>query len=176
MSGEYIPAGQFAQSTTEDLAKYLMLYLNKGNYNGFQVLSTELIGKMWEGEIEFVGLSQKEGGSGQKYQYGLGWMISNIDGRKVIHHGGSTGTTSSFTMIDSDNEIAVSLISNVDLTLIDRHQYPFGLNIVNNIIHLANGNSTTKFSIPTGEDPTSNNFNLKPDQLHNYLGNYEFKW
>jgi len=175
MSGEFIPAGKFAQSTTGDLANFLMMYLNNGIHNNKQLVSPCLLAEMWKPEIDFIGLSIKEGGDGKKYQYGLGWMISHIDGRKVIHHGGSTGTASSFTMIDPKNDLAVSLLSNVDLTLIDRHHYAFGLSIVNNILHLAAGNTITDYAKPAGTDPTINNFRL-PEELHaNYAGHYQHK-
>ncbi len=174
-SGEFIAAGKYTESTTHDLANYLMMYLNKGTFDANRILSASLIEEMWAPQISFVGLSKKEGGSGEQYHYGLGWMISQVDGRKVFHHGGSTGTASSFTMIDPENELAVSLVTNVDLTLMDRHQYAFGLNIVNNILLLAAGNPTTSFAQPTEADPTINSFQLAKEKQRNYLGTYRYK-
>jgi len=175
VSGEFIAAGQYAESTTTDLANYLMMYLNKGAFYSNRILSESFIEKMWHPEVEFVGMSVRDGGSGERYQYGLGWMISQIDERKVFHHGGSTGTASSFTMVDSENGLAASLLTNVDLTLLDRHQYPFGLNIINNVLHLAAGHSTTDFALPTEEDPTKNNFVLSEKKYDNYTGRYEYR-
>ena len=130
---------------------------------------------MWEPEIDFVGLMEDAGGDGQKYYYGLGWMGARIDGRKVVHHAGSTGTASSFTMIDVDNGLAVSLLSNVDLTLIDRYQYVFGLGIVNNILHLAMGDPTTDYAIPKIEDPTVNQYELPEKSRYKFIGHYQHK-
>jgi len=174
LSGEFIPAGRFAQSTTDDLANLLLMYLNHGVFRNEQLVSSELLADMWKPEIEFIGLSTKDGGDGQKYQYGLGWMTSEINDRRVIHHGGSTGIASSFTMIDPQNELAVSLISNIDLTIIDRYQYSFGLNIVNNILQIAAGNAVTDYAKPVGNDPTINQFYLSENLHINYTGHYQF--
>ena len=170
--GEFIPAGKFAQSTVIDLAKYLTLYLNAGYHNGEKIISEDLLQRMWQPEISFMGLSEKDGGDGEKSHYGLGWMISHIDGRKIIHHAGSTGTNSSFTMIDPEQQLAVAMLINLDLTMIDRYSYPFGLNIVNNILHLASGHCITDFAIPRRPDPTLNNYELPKGHLVNYIGEY----
>ncbi|MEO0332947.1 MAG: serine hydrolase domain-containing protein, partial [Bacteroidota bacterium] len=174
-SGEFVAAGQYTQSTTADLANYLGLYLNSGLFNNKRVVADSLIHQMWDPQIDFPGLSLDEGGDGQRYQYGLGWMISKIDGRKIIHHGGSTGTASSFTMIDPENGLAASLLTNVDLTLIDRYQYAFGLTIVNNVLHLAARSSTTNFASPTKPDPTLNQYQLSENRFANYTGVYRHK-
>ena len=174
-SGEFVAAGQYTQSTTADLANYLRLYLNSGLFNNKRVVADSLIHQMWKHQIDFLGLSVGEGGDSQRYQYGLGWMISEIDERKIIHHGGSTGTASSFTMIDPENGLAASLLTNVDLTLIDRYQYDFGLTIVNNVLHLAAGNSITDFASPTEPDQTLNQYQLSEDRFANYTGVYRHK-
>ena len=73
--------------------------LNMGKVNNRHILNSSL-DELWSPNIAFPGLSKDDGGNAKPFSYGLGWMISNIEGRKVIHHGGSTGKTSSFTMID----------------------------------------------------------------------------
>ncbi len=175
MGGEFIPAGRFAQSTVSNLSHYLRMYLNDGAYAGRKVISSGSLKKMWYPQIDFIGLSEEEGGDGNKFQYGLGWMISEIDGRKVVHHGGSTGTASSFTMIDPANGWAVSLLSNIDLTLINRRDYAFGLHIVNNVLHLAAGNAISDYGIPVAKDPTENPYQLPLELMDNYTGHYKFK-
>lgn len=174
-SGEFVPAGSATTSTVSDLGNYLIALLNGGNYKGHQVLSNKSIDELWSPNIDFQGLSEADGGNGKKYHYGLGWMISEIDGRRIIHHGGSTGTMSSFTMIDPKNKTATSLLFNMDLTFIDTHTYLPHYTIANNILHLANGEKTTRFGIPVEEDGTLNDFKLEMDQKESYVGQYQYE-
>lgn len=174
-SGEYVPAGSATQSTVEDLGNYLIALLNAGQFQGRQLLTQKSIDQLWSPEITFPGLSRADGGNGQLYHYGLGWMISTIDGRTVIHHGGSTGTMSSFTMIDPENKVATALLFNLDLTFTDKHQFVPHYTIANNILHLANGEAITNFGIPRTADETKNDFDLSPAQRAPYAGVYHYE-
>nr|WP_299343396.1 serine hydrolase domain-containing protein [Allomuricauda sp.] len=174
-SGEYVPAGSATQSTVEDLGNYLIALLQGGRFKGKEVLSEESIKHLWHPNISFQGLSKADGGNGKKYQYGLGWMISKIDDRNVVHHGGSTGTMSSFTMIDLANNTATSLLFNLDLTFIDRHQFVPHYTIANNILHLANEEDISEFGIPIAEDETKNSFELNLKEKGKYIGEYHFE-
>ncbi len=174
-SGEYVPAGSATQSTVEDLGNYLVALLNRGRFKGKEVFSEESIKHIWHPNISFQGLSKADGGNGKKYQYGLGWMISEIDGRNVVHHGGSTGTMSSFTMIDVVNKTATSLLFNLDLTFIDKHQFVPHYTIANNILHLANEEDISAFGIPIVGDETKNTFELNLKEKDKYVGEYHFE-
>ena len=171
-SGEFVPAGSFARSTANDLGKYLIALLNRGTYNSREILSAESVERMWQPNVVFPGLSEEEGGDAREFQYGLGWMISDIDGRRIVHHGGSTGKMSSFTMIDAENDVAVSMLANVDLTFIDQYQYPTIFNLVNNVLHLASGTPTTTYGIPNVPDPSKNDFQLPDGASEKYIGEY----
>lgn len=175
LSGELIPAGRYTESTALDMAKYMRMYLNGGFINRTQFLSKEGIQEMWNGEVDFVGLSKNEGGDGSLYSYGLGWMISNIDGRKVIHHGGSTGTASSYMMFDPERGLGACILTNIDLTLIDRHQYAFGLHLINNVLHIAAGKKTSTYAFPKDPDKTQNDYQLPIQLKSKYSGFYKFK-
>ncbi|WP_422082851.1 serine hydrolase domain-containing protein [Ulvibacterium sp.] len=171
-SGEYIPAGSFTRSTAEDIGKYLIALLNQGKYRDVQVVSSESIEAMWSPNISFPGLTLEEGGDDRPIHYGLGWMISEIEGRKIVHHGGSTGKMSSMTMIDLTNQIAVSVLVNLDLTFIDQYQYPTIYHMANNILHMATGGSATSFGRPTITDPSRNDFELEATDTEKYLGDF----
>ncbi|MEM1338656.1 MAG: serine hydrolase domain-containing protein [Bacteroidota bacterium] len=171
-SGEYIPAGSFTCSTAQDLGNYLMALLNQGKLGNVQVLSNESITQMWTPNSSFPGLSLEEGGDDTPIAYGLGWMLSNIEGRKIIHHGGSTGKMSSMTMIDPTNSIAVTILANLDLTFIDQYQYPTIFTLANNILHLATGNAISEFGKPIIADPTLNDFHLDTAEMKRYTGEF----
>lgn len=171
-SGEYIPAGSFTRSTAQDLGNYLMALLNKGKFGNARLLSEESIAEMWSPNSSFPGLMEDEGGDGKPIQYGLGWMISEIEGRKIVHHGGSTGKMSSMTMIDLTNNRAATLLANIDLTFIDQYQYPTIFNLVNNILHIVSGEPITEFGRPTISDPSLNDFDLGAAHMEKYVGEF----
>jgi CubicO group peptidase (beta-lactamase class C family) len=171
-SGEFIPAGSFTRSTANDLGHYLMALLNKGNYKNHRLLSEKSREELWRPHISFPGLNKEQGGDGSTFHYGLGWMLSDIEGRTIIHHGGSTGKMSSFTMIDLKNNMAVSFLANIDLTFIDQYRYPTIFNIVNNILHLASNEPITSYGKPIITDPTQNEFELETDKEDSYVGDY----
>lgn len=173
-SGEYVPAGSMARSTALDLGNYLIALLNEGEFQNRKVVTRNSIDELWKPTISFQGLSKDDGGNGLKYQYGLGWMISKIDGREIIHHGGSTGTMSSFTMIDKENSIATALLFNIDLTFIDKFRYTPHYTIANNILHIVTGNEPSEFGIPRTGDNTKNDFELTREEAKNYIGEYNY--
>jgi len=166
----YAPAGALLQSCGDDMGKYLVALLNE---NG--VASNLIKKELWTPQIGFPGLSKEDGGDGKSFSYGLGWMVSNIEGKNIIHHGGSTGKTSSFTMIDTANKIAATILMNIDMTFIDKYAYPTEVNILNNVLRLTANLSVSEFARPVGKDLTRNNFELKESSRINYEGEYHFK-
>ncbi len=171
-SGEYIPAGSMTRSTARDLGSYLTALLNQGRLGNIQVLSGESITQMWTPNSSFPGLSREEGGDDKPIDYGLGWMLSEIEGRKIVHHGGSTGKMSSMTMIDRTNSIAVTVLANIDLTFIDQYKYPTIFALTNNILHIVTGNSISQFGRPIIADPSLNDFHLDTAIKEKYTGEF----
>jgi CubicO group peptidase (beta-lactamase class C family) len=171
-SDGYIPAGSLMCSSAEDLGKYLISLINSGKDN---FLSVQARNEMWEENISFPGVTKEDGGDGKIFSYGLGWMISEIEGRKMIHHGGSTGKASSFTAFDQQNETAASILWNVDLSFINKYSYPTEINIINNIMRLASGLPTSEYGMPKIKDPTINTYLLNDTLLNHYEGDYKLK-
>lgn len=171
-SGEYYAAGSHLQSCAADMAHYLIAMLNGGAYQGKQVLRPESIARLWEPQVAFPGLPIEDGGDGSDFHYGLGWMINDIGGITYVHHGGSTGRTSSFTMLDPKRRLGVSLLMNLDLTFIDKFQYATEWRIAHNVLRLAQGKGLSDYGIPKRKDPTVNNFSLPASELKIYEGEY----
>lgn len=169
-TGEYAPAGLLLHSSGDDMGKYLVALLNEN-----EVVNNHEKKALWTSYVDFPGLSKEDGGDGKRFGYGLGWMMSNIEGRNIIHHGGSTGRTSSFTMIDTANKIAASILMNVDMTFIDKYGYPTEVNILNNVLRLGADLPVSEFARPVVKDPTINNYELKENNKSNYIGEYKFR-
>lgn len=69
------PAG-YLVSSAEDMANYLLMYLQNGNYNGNSIIKKEGINEMHKPAVRI--------GSGESY--GMGWVINS---RYTWHNGGS---------------------------------------------------------------------------------------
>ena len=71
------PAGG-VYSNVLDMAQWIRLQLGEGEIGGKRLISSELIQETWTPQIEI----------GNGVSYGLGWMLREVEGRKVIEHGG----------------------------------------------------------------------------------------
>jgi CubicO group peptidase (beta-lactamase class C family) len=163
----YIPAGSMTFSTAKDMGKYLTALMNSA------LLTKKSGSALWTSYTFFPGLSKEDGGDNSYFGYGLGWMISTIEGRKIIHHGGSTGKASSYIMIDPVKNIAVCVLFNLDLSFINKYDFATGLNIVNNIMRVSSGLNISTYGLPLHKD-TSLNHTLSSVRSSNklYAGNY----
>jgi CubicO group peptidase (beta-lactamase class C family) len=72
------------RSTIGDMAKYLILFINRGQYNGIEILESQSVEYMQTVQIPFSGTSIE----GFNYEgYGFGWNIYN---NHLIGHAGAT--------------------------------------------------------------------------------------
>ena len=173
-TGEMAPAGLLLRSSAEDLGHYLVVLLNGGSFSGTRVLTQKSIEKMWSPQISFPGLTYEKGGDGSDYHYGLGWMISKVEGRTIIHHGGSNGTMSSMTIIDPERQLAASILFNLDYNFVDSCRYQSAFSILNNLFQLVENEKLTDFGNPRIPDPTLNNFELPENLKERFTGKYRF--
>ena len=171
-SAEYIPAGSLAVSCARDMGNYLIALLNKGYFMGKAVIGNKSLELMQAPQISFPGVDKSDGGDGSNFFYGLGWVISRIDGRQIIHHAGSTGKSSSMTLMDLKNNIAVSVLMNIDISFIDKYHYCNAINLANNILHVASAEKVTAYGLPKEADPTLNTNELNDSSISNYEGHY----
>jgi hypothetical protein len=100
----------------------------------------------------------------------MGWVISSVDGRTLISHGGNSAVMSSFTVLDTLTHTAASILYGGPP--LDPYQYPGQFWLVNNLLHLANGQPSSVFGRPTDHDPTRNVYELPAALLDRYAGTY----
>lgn len=104
-SGIMIPAGSELISTTSDLSNYARMIMNKGTFNGKQLLSQDIFTKyLSEGINPF-----KMDNANLSYQ--TGWI--HIQDSPIMFHMGQTISASSILLIDQESKIAVSILCNV---------------------------------------------------------------
>jgi hypothetical protein len=168
-----LAAGSELRCSVENLGHYLIALLSGGRYEGKTLISANSIQKMWKPAVTFQGGISELGSDIQTLQYGFGWFISRVDGRKIIHHGGNTLTMSSYTMIDPEKGQAVSMILNISMA--DPYRYSSALSVANNLLHLLSHEPLSNFGAPRDENPYAKAADLPPSQQEKYLGEYASK-
>ena len=94
------PAG-YLVSSAEDMANYLLMYLQNGNYNGNSIIKKEGINEMHKPAVRI--------GSGESY--GMGWVINS---RYTWHNGGSENFASELFLDKKNNSGVVILFNTYD--------------------------------------------------------------
>ena len=165
-----LAAGSELRMTSDDMGKYLAMLLRKGAVGRSRYLSEASVAKLFApGSITTVSLPEM-GVKGGKSGYAMGWVIVDVDGRTVINHGGSAIVMSSWTIIDTLTGTAASVLYGGPT--LDAYHYPPPLWLVNNLLHIANGEPLSTFGRPTESDPTRNTFELAAVHFDRYVGSY----
>jgi CubicO group peptidase (beta-lactamase class C family) len=100
------PAGSMTASTPAEVLRFVAMHLDSGRAkDGTQVLSAKSAKAMQQPQDK---LPQSSLGA----EMGLGWMLSEWDGERVIGHGGGTIGQLSFLQILPDRRFAVVLLTN----------------------------------------------------------------
>jgi CubicO group peptidase (beta-lactamase class C family) len=106
MGFSHAPAGSMTTSTPSEVLTFVRLHLNGGKARDTtQVLSASSVQAMQQPQAKFPRTAL---GSGM----GLGWMLGEWDGERVIGHGGGTIGQLSFLQILPDRPFAVCLLTN----------------------------------------------------------------
>lgn len=99
------PAGAI-NSNVKDMAKWLQLQLGNGVYKGKRLVS--------EAQILETRTAQIKAGSGA--DYGLGWMIRDYKGQKMIAHDGSVEGYSAIVAMLPESNMGFVILTNVTYT------------------------------------------------------------
>lgn len=107
-------------SSVNDLSHWLLMLLNNGNYNGKTVLSSDTIAQMETPQM-LIPVNSGIGAwlhamspASQFLNYGLGFVVEDYDGRKLVMHDGDIdGMASALGMIPSQH-LGVVVLTNMD--------------------------------------------------------------
>ncbi|MFP3871685.1 MAG: serine hydrolase [Candidatus Natronoplasma sp.] len=83
-------------SSAKELANYLTMHMNKGEFKGEQLIDPELLDKAHHPHIT------REVGD-----YGFGWAVKDLEGEKFVGHGGSIAVSGGFIGFAGDIGVAV---------------------------------------------------------------------
>ena len=165
-----LAAGSELRMSSDDMGKFLSMLLRKGMAGRSRYLSAASVAQLFvPGSITTVSLPEM-GVKGEKSAYAMGWVVVQADGRTVMHHGGNAVVMSSWTIIDTLSGTAASVLYGGPS--LDAYRYPGQLWLVNNLLHIANGEPQSTFGRATELDPTRNTFDLPAASVDRYAGSY----
>lgn len=95
------PAGA-VNSNVLDMAQWVRLQLGQGKINGKRLISADRIIDTWTPQIEMA-----PGAS-----YGMGWMLHEVNGHKVVEHGGNIDGFSAEVALMPDQNLGYVLLMN----------------------------------------------------------------
>ena len=98
-------------SNVNDLSKWVMMQLANGKYNGLQVVPEKVIQETRNSNT----VVSRKGRLGHNFMnYGLGWFLADVYGKKVVEHdGGAVGFLSKTVLIPEAN-FGYVILSNSD--------------------------------------------------------------
>lgn len=112
------PAGSINSNVTE-MANWVRMQLAMGKYEGKQIISEASIKNMWASHT----IIPLEGpGFGMFYpkahflNYGMGWFLSDFNGKKMIEHGGAIDGMRSAVALIPEEKLGVVILSNMNQT------------------------------------------------------------
>jgi len=86
-------------SSAKELANYVMMNMNGGEFKGNQIIDEELLEKAHTGYVE-----------SEIGKYGYGWAVNDFLGEKLVGHGGSIAVASGY--IGFMGDLGVALVAN----------------------------------------------------------------
>jgi len=107
------PAGSI-NSNVEEMAKWIMLNLNKGKYNGKQIISESAISQIHSPQMV---ISQPIKYDELFYStYGMGWVITAYRGHLMLQHGGGIDGFTALVSFMPKDKIGIVILTNLSGT------------------------------------------------------------
>lgn len=163
---QYAAAGSLLQCSVRDFGNYLAALQTGRDAAGTPFVSAASTAEMWRGHVT-TPESERMGA----FDYGLGWMTGQVDGRRVVAHGGHALTMTTYAMMVPEQDLAVAVFANIET--LDVHRYSDLPTLANNSLHIAMGEPVSDFGRPKSPDKTRNDFELDPAQAARFVGHFE---
>lgn len=107
MEYAHAPAGSMTTATAAELVRFVQMHLQGGTaLDGRQVLSGDSVRAMQQVQL------RRPPTSSVPLTQGVGWLIEEWDGKRVIGHGGGTIGQLSFLQAVPDEKLVVALLTN----------------------------------------------------------------
>ena len=99
------PSGSI-NSNVLDMAQWLRLQLNRGEFEGDRLISEESLSETWTTEIDIT----------ENVGYGMGWMIREWEGQPVVEHGGNVDGFSAQVAMLPESDLGFVLLTNASVS------------------------------------------------------------
>lgn len=110
------PAGSIS-SSARDMTNWISMQLDSGRYNGKEIIPMNVL-KATRFPNSIMGNGHARFGSNNFSLYGLGWMLEDYNGHKVVSHtGGVDGFVSSVCLVP-DMKLGIVVLTNTDQNLL----------------------------------------------------------
>ena len=107
MSRSQAPAGSLTSSTAREVLRFVRMHLDEGRgRDGKRLLKADTARAMQEAQVKRPPILGREG------TMGLGWILDEWDGQRVIGHGGGTVGQLSFLQVLPDRRFGICLLTN----------------------------------------------------------------
>jgi len=111
-------AASSATSTAADMSKLMLMFLNKGAYNGKQILKPETVDEIFKrsmvNKIDFSDLPPISDKTG--FYYGLGVGSYDYAGHQIIEKGGALAGVRTILVLVPDKNAGIVVLANLNLT------------------------------------------------------------
>lgn len=125
------PAGSI-NSHVVDMAQWVRLQLGKGKYGGRQLISEKQVAETHTPHtvVRLKGPWKRSSPGSHLMAYGMGWFLSDYQGRLVVHHGGNIDGMSALVAMLPEEQLGIVVLTNLNgsglpsvlaHTLWDRH-------------------------------------------------------
>jgi CubicO group peptidase (beta-lactamase class C family) len=161
-----LPSGSGFYSSAADLAHYMIALLNKGTFQGNNLLNPDSISRMWTTAVSMSILPYELGGNSDMGGYAMGWMSMKIDDADYIFHGGEFRVSSSLTVLEPAAGTGITILYNTGE--LNPYTSEAGITIVNNALRSLKGLPVSNFGVPRQAEPTINHYlasQLNPEKF-----------
>src|SRR5438067_10083511 len=111
-------AASSGTSTAADMSKLLLMFLNRGTYNGKSVLKPDTVAEMFKrsmvSKIDFTDLPPISDKTG--FFYGLGVGSYDYAGHQIIEKGGALAGVRTIIVLVPDKNAGIVILANLNLT------------------------------------------------------------
>lgn len=116
------PAG-CVNSCAADLAKWIQLHLNRGKFQGKEIWNANIQREMYSPHMILstqmaMAAMYKISKHAHFGLYGLGWMINDYRGKKIVHHSGATDGMGANITIVPEEKLGVAVIHNTSYSML----------------------------------------------------------
>jgi CubicO group peptidase (beta-lactamase class C family) len=128
------PAGSL-HSTARDLANYLRFQLGDGSWQGKKLLAADHLREPQRPQIvlKLEGPGRAMNPETQFLNYGLGWVVQDYRGKRIVLHGGAIDGFRSQILLLPDAKLGIAVLNNLDNCFMN---LPLSLGIIDLVLGL----------------------------------------